>query len=36
MEHLSQSICAVECKLLFVMSGVSLLISGTIIALLTR
>jgi hypothetical protein len=34
-EHLDLSICDVEARLLFLMSGASLLISGTILALLS-
>ena len=36
MEYLSLSVCGVEFRLLCMMSGASLLISGTVIALLTR
>jgi len=36
MEYLGQSICDVECKLLCIVSGVSLLICGTVIGLLIR
>jgi hypothetical protein len=35
-EYLSHSVCAVEFRLLCMMSGASLLISGAVIALLTR
>lgn len=35
MEYLNHSVCDVEFRLLCMMSGASLLISGTLIALLT-
>jgi len=36
MEYLGQAVCDVEFRLLCMMSGASLLISGAVIALLTR
>ncbi len=36
MEHLSPAVCAVEFRLLCLMSGASLLISGMVIGLLIR
>jgi hypothetical protein len=35
-EYLSQAVCDVEFRLLCAMSGASLVISGAVIALLTR
>ena len=36
MEHLNHAICGIECRFLFMMSGISLLVSGVVIELLTR
>jgi hypothetical protein len=36
MEYLTQHVCGVECRLMFLMSGASLLVSGIVIELVTR
>ena len=36
MEYLGKEVCGVQCRLMFLMSGISLIIAGIVIELVSR